>query len=64
MRQQFNLSRDLHCWKLEFNRTISTVDSQFGFRIYLKSIPSLKFTRGREDGMGSLAGSLGSGYNY
>ena len=64
VRQQFNLSRDLHCWKLEFNRTISTVDSQFGFRIYLKSIPSLKVTRGREDGMSSLAGSLSSGYNY
>ncbi|MBU8870598.1 MAG: hypothetical protein KOO60_07030 [Gemmatimonadales bacterium] len=57
-RQQFSLNRDLHCWRLEFNRTISSVDSQFGFRIYLKAIPALKFTRGREDSMGSLTGGL------
>lgn len=59
LRQQYTLGRDLHCWRLEFNRTVSTVDSQFGFRLYLKSIPSLKFTRGREDYMGSLGGGLG-----
>jgi lipopolysaccharide export system protein LptA len=58
VRQQFSLKRDLHCWALEFNRTVSTVDSQFGFRIYLKSIPALKFTRGVESGMGNLSGSL------
>lgn len=58
VRQQFSLKRDLHCWALEFNRTVSTLDSQFGFRIYLKSIPALKFTRGVEGGMGSL----GEGY--
>ncbi len=57
-RQQFSLNRDLHCWRLEFNRTISSVQSDFGFRVYLKSIPALKFTRGREDSMGSLAGSM------
>ena len=58
-RQQYSLQRDLHCWRIEFNRTISSVDSQFGFRIYLKSIPALKFARGREDYMGSLTGGLG-----
>jgi lipopolysaccharide export system protein LptA len=58
VRQQFSLKRDLHCWAMEFNRTVSNVDSQFGFRIYLKSIPALKFTRGVESGMGSL----GDGY--
>lgn len=62
LRQQYTLGRDLHCWRLEFNRTVSTVDSQFGFRVYLKAIPSLKFTRGREDYMGSLADGLGGGY--
>ncbi len=61
IRQQYSLHRDLHCWRFEFNRTISTVDSQFGFRIYLKSIPSLKYSRGREDYMGSLGGGLGGG---
>ncbi len=61
IRQQYSLHRDLHCWRFEFNRTISTVDSQFGFRIYLKSIPSLKFARGREDYMGSVGGALGGG---
>lgn len=61
LRQQYTLGRDLHCWRLEFNRTVSTLDSQFGFRVYLKAIPSLKFTRGREDYMGSLADGLGGG---
>jgi hypothetical protein len=60
-RQQFSLTRDLHCWRIEFNRTLSAVDSQFGFRFYLKSIPSLKFTRGREDYMGSIGGPIGGG---
>jgi hypothetical protein len=59
IRQQYSLHRDLHCWRIEFNRTISNLDSQFGFRIYLKSIPALKFARGREDYMGSLSGGLG-----
>ena len=61
MRQQYTLGRDLHCWRLEFSRTVSEVDSQFGFRVYLKAIPSLKFTRGREDYMGSLTDGLGGG---
>lgn len=62
-RQQFSLKKDLHCWAMEFNRTISGVNSEFGFRIYLKAIPALKYTRGREDGMGSLAnGGLGGGF--
>ena len=61
IRQQYSLNRDLHCWRFEFNRTISTVDSQFGFRIYLKSIPALKFARGREDYMSVPGGGLGGG---
>ncbi len=61
IRQQYSLNRDLHCWRFEFNRTISTVDSQFGFRIYLRSIPALKFARGREDYMSSPGGGLGGG---
>jgi hypothetical protein len=60
-RQQYSLHRDLHCWRFEFNRTISAVDSQFGFRIYLRSIPSLKFARGREDYMGSVGDAIGGG---
>ncbi len=61
-RQQFNLKKDLHCWALEFHRTVSAANSEFGFRIYLKSIPALKYTRGREDGMGALADGLGGGF--
>ena len=57
IRQQYSLHRDLHCWRLEFTRTISTVDSSFGFRFYLRSIPELKLARGREDFMGSVGGS-------
>ncbi len=55
------LGRDLHCWRLEFNRTVSEIDSQFGFRLYLKAIPSLKLTRGREDYMSALEGGFGGG---
>ena len=58
-RQRFALKKDLHCWALEFNRIVSSTNSEFGFRIYLKSIPALKYTRGREDGMGSLSSGLG-----
>jgi len=61
IRQQYSLNRDLHCWRFEFNRTISTVDSQFGFRIYLQSIPALKFSRGREDYMSFPGGDFGGG---
>jgi len=57
VRQQFSLNRELHCWKLEFNRTINTNDSSFGFRIYLKSIPAMKYTRGEENYMGSVGGA-------
>lgn len=57
--QRFTLTRDMHCWALEFNRNLSAVDSQFGFRLYLKAIPALKFVRGREGDFGSLAGGSG-----
>jgi len=58
IRQQYRLHRDLHCWRLEFTRTISTNDSQFGFRLYLNSIPDLKFARGREDYMSTAGGGF------
>ncbi len=61
-RQQYGLKKDLHCWALEFNRTISNVNSEFGFRIYLKSIPSLKLTRGQEGNMGALGSGLSGGF--
>jgi lipopolysaccharide assembly outer membrane protein LptD (OstA) len=50
--QSYNLERDLHCWSLRFTRTLSRVDSQFGFMIALKAIPDLKVTRGRSDLVG------------
>ncbi len=59
-RQQYGLKKDLHCWALEFNRTVSNVNSEFGFRIYLKSIPALKFTRGQEGNMGNLGSDFGN----
>ncbi len=62
VRQQLSVSRDLHCWRLEFTRTVSAVDSSFGFRLYLRSIPSLKFARGREDYMGLPGGGFGGLY--
>ncbi len=61
-RQQYGLKKDLHCWALEFNRTVSNVNSEFGFRIYLKSIPALKMTRGQEGSMGALGSGLSGGF--
>lgn len=58
VRQQFSLNRELHCWRLEFTRTVSAVDSQFGFRLYLKAIPALKFVRGREDDLGGFQNGM------
>ncbi|MFH1843061.1 MAG: hypothetical protein ABIF77_07610 [bacterium] len=53
--QSWNLNRDLHCWRLEFSRTIyGAGNEEFGLRIYLKSIPAVKLTRGKEDLMGSM----------
>lgn len=55
-RQEYRLQRDLHCWRLEFTRTVSSTNSEFGFRFYLKAIPELKLTRGREDLLGTAGG--------
>ncbi len=55
-RQEYRLQRDLHCWRLEFSRTVSAANSEFGFRFYLKAIPELKLTRGREGLLGSAEG--------
>ncbi|MHB8078963.1 MAG: putative LPS assembly protein LptD [Candidatus Krumholzibacteriia bacterium] len=59
--QNWGLVRDLHCWELEFSRMISEVDTQFGFRIYLKSIPSIEFKQGVGD-IQRTAGLLGGGF--
>jgi len=57
--QSWNLERDLHCWSLRFSRTVSNVDSQFGFIIALRAIPDIKVTRGREDMVGGGLSGLG-----
>ena len=57
--QQYSLNRNLHCWRLEFMRTISNVNAEFGFRLYLLSMPDVKLTRGREGMMGSVSGLTG-----
>jgi len=58
--QSWNVQRDLHCWQLRFTRTISAVDSQFGFILSLKAIPDIKLTRGKQDLVGGLR-RLGGG---
>lgn len=62
LRQNWRLTRDLHCWALEFTRIVSTVDSQFGFRLYLKSIPAVEVTRGRRDLLGAARSLAGGGF--
>jgi lipopolysaccharide assembly outer membrane protein LptD (OstA) len=59
--QSWNLVRDLHCWEMRFSRTVSAVDSQFGFIISLKAIPDVKVTRGKSDlvgGYGQMTGGI------
>ena len=58
--QTWNLHKDLHCWELRFTRSVSAVDSQFGFIISLKAIPDIKVTRGKQDLVGGLR-RLGGG---
>ncbi|HPF35803.1 MAG TPA: putative LPS assembly protein LptD [Candidatus Krumholzibacteria bacterium] len=53
--QTWNLERDLHCWNMRFSRSVSSVDSQFGFIISLRAISDIKVTRGRSD---MVAGGL------
>jgi lipopolysaccharide assembly outer membrane protein LptD (OstA) len=59
-RQEWRLSRDLHCWRVEFMRTVSTRDSEFAFRFHLLSIPEIKLTSGRDNMLGTARG-LSSG---
>ncbi len=60
--QSWSLEKDLHCWSLRFQRTVSSVDSQFGFVVRLKAIPDIKVTKGREDLVGGGMGSTGGGF--
>jgi lipopolysaccharide assembly outer membrane protein LptD (OstA) len=53
--QYYTLTRDLHCWRMEFTRSIYTNDQEFGFRLYLISIPSIKVTRGKQDLLGTAS---------
>ena len=61
-RQEWSLHRNLHCWRLEFSRIVSDVDPQYGFRIYLVDIPSIKLNQGNEQLLGSLGGGMGGLY--
>ena len=60
LNQHWTLKRDLHCWALEFTRSVYTNNQEFGFRLYLKSIPALKVARGKEDLLGT-AGQFSGG---
>jgi lipopolysaccharide export system protein LptA len=59
-RQNWSLSRDLHCWRLEFRRSIIGGRNQWGFRLYLIAIPAVEVPRGDRDLLGTARG-LGSG---
>jgi len=61
LRQEWAITRDLHCWRLEFTRILRPNNPEFGFRIYLLSIPSLQVTRGNDQLLGALPGGMGGG---
>ncbi len=63
VRQEYRLQRNLHCWRVEFMRTMSDLDSEFAFRLHLLSIPELKLTSGKDNMLGAAGGgsSLGMG---
>lgn len=60
VRQEYRLQRNMHCWRLEFMRTVSDNNSEYAFRFYLLAIPELKLTRGKDDMLG-MARGLSSG---
>lgn len=55
--QYWSLRRDLHCWTLEFDRSVAGDGSEFGFKLYLKQIPDVKITRGNQ-GIGDIFSRL------
>lgn len=61
VRQEYRLERDLHCWRVEFMRTVSTNDSEFAFRLHLMSIPELKLTQGKDNLLGAARGAASLG---
>jgi lipopolysaccharide assembly outer membrane protein LptD (OstA) len=58
--QYYSLRRDIHCWALEFDRSVDGGGSEFGFRLYLKQIPDLKVTRGHQ----GVGGGYGQVFGY
>ncbi len=56
--QAFSLSRDIHCWRVEFRRTVTDA-TDFSFRIYLKGMPDVQFRRGNQSA-GGYFNQLGS----
>lgn len=61
VRQEYRLERDLHCWRVEFMRTVSTSNSEFAFRLHLMSIPELKLTQGKDNLLGAARGAASLG---
>lgn len=43
--QGLTLYRDLHCWEMSFNHRISGRNSEYYFRINIKSLPDVKYER-------------------
>lgn len=43
--QSFTLRRDLHCWEMKLDRRISGGNSQYYFRINVKSLPDVQYER-------------------
>ena len=56
--QAFSLSRDIHCWRIEFRRTVTDA-TDFSFRIYLKGLPDIQLRRGNQSSGGYFS-QLGS----
>ena len=56
VRQEWRLQRDLHCWRVEFMRTASNLDTEYAFRLHLLAIPELKLTSGRDNMLGTARG--------
>lgn len=45
--QSLTLDRDLHCWEMHFDKRISGGNSEYAFRINIKSLPDVKWERQR-----------------
>ncbi|HET7904738.1 MAG TPA: hypothetical protein VFM17_09260, partial [Candidatus Eisenbacteria bacterium] len=44
--QNFSITRDLHCWQMQFTRSISGDTKEYYFKISVKNLPEVYYEQG------------------